>query len=362
MILWVANKNMKLDVLDLSNKADALKYSNALISFGDKNPHYKLFFIQTFSNVIKTTYAFILLDDSDKELMLMPFHLKEVKSSKDQNQIYFDVLSTYGFSGPIYKKGTPTQIKQLFWKLVDDWYLQNNVITEFIRFNITGNYKEYTGVTVPTLSIVKGKLIPIDEQWDVYDRKVRQNIKKAQREGLNATIYHDIIPEFAVKEFYTIFEDTMIRNNADKRYYFGMENVLNYINSEPDDCVIITVYKGDLPISTELLIFSRTIMYSFLGGTISEYFNLRPNELLKHKIIDWGYKKNYKYYVLGGGHGSDDGIFKYKKTFFPNDIVKFHTGRKIINKVVFEELLEKSNINKDYEITSEGFFPPYLSN
>lgn len=353
---------MKLEVLDLSNNDNALKYSNALKAIGDKNPYYKHRFILTFSNKIKTTYAFVLCNENNEAQMLMPFHLKKIKSSKNEEATYYDVMSTYGYSGPISKKETSTNTKQLFWKLVDEWYLSNNVVTEFMRFNITDNYSEYTGVVIPSISIVKGKLIPIEEQWHVYDRKVRKNINKAKRENLTVEVYHNVIPEFAVKEFYTIFEDTMVRNNALTGYYYGMENILEYTNGEPEDCAIITVYKEGLAISTELLIFSETIMYSLIGGTISEYFSLRPNELLKDVIIDWGFKKGYKYYAIGGGYGSDDGIFRYKKSFFPNDIIKFHTGRKIINNAIFEELLDKSNIDKDYNITSEGYFPPYINN
>ncbi len=97
----------------------------------------------------------------------------------------------------------------------------------------------------------------------------------------------------------------------------------------------------------------------FLGGTISDYFIYRPNDFLKHKTIKWAYKKGFKYFVLGAGHGKDDGIYNYKKSFFPNDVRIFHTGRKIINHQLYNSLSEESlNSTEDYDIKKD-FFPLY---
>ena len=42
-------------------------------------------------------------------------------------------------------------------------------------------------------------------------------------------------------------------------------------------------------------------IYSFLGGTNESYFNMRPNELLKLKVLEWARENDYTFYVLGGG-------------------------------------------------------------
>ena len=54
--------------------------------------------------------------------------------------------------------------------------------------------------------------------------------------------------------------------------------------------VIAVTYFEDKPISTELIIVNENVMHSFLGGTISDYFNLRPNDFLKIEINKRYYK------------------------------------------------------------------------
>lgn len=352
---------MTLKVLDLSKNEDAQQYADALAAIGDRNPYYKLKFIKTFSTKIKEVFAFVSLNDSSEPVIMMPFHLRTIKTTDQTSKLYHDVMSTYGYSGPIFEKTVTIEDKNEFWQQVDAWYLENNVVTEFMRFNITDNHSEYTGVVIPSISIIKGKLVPIEDQWDVYDRKVRKNINKAKRENLEVKIYHKNITAKEVKEFYDIFEVTMARNNALDNYYYGKDSILSYVNSEPEDCVIITVYKDDLAVSTELLVLSENIMYSLIGGTIAEYFTFRPNELLKEYIIDWGFKNGFEYYAIGGGYGGDDGIYRYKKSFFPNDYIKFYTGRKIINKEVFYGLINGLKDMQNYQLTDEGYFPPYLN-
>lgn len=37
----------------------------------------------------------------------------------------------------------------------------------------------------------------------------------------------------------------------------------------------------------------------------------RANDFLKFEVIKWAKEKGFKNYVLGGGYGTDDGIFQY---------------------------------------------------
>ena len=66
-----------------------------------------------------------------------------------------------------------------FWSCVDEWYKDNNVVTEFIRFNLFGNQEHYSGKIVMTLLNVKGKIIEKDNQWLLLKSNVRKNINKA---------------------------------------------------------------------------------------------------------------------------------------------------------------------------------------
>ena len=97
------------------------------------------------------------------------------------------------------------------------------------------------------------------------------------------------------------------------------------------NATLFHVMKEDQIISSELVLYDLRNAYSFLGGTDSDYFPLRPNELLKDYIIKWAHSQNLKKFVLGGGYGEDDGIFTYKKYFSKDGVFPFYIGKRIIN-------------------------------
>ena len=117
-------------------------------------------------------------------------------------------------------------------------------------------------------------------------------------------------------------------------------------------------YKENVAISVELLLLSDKVVYSFLGGTDEEYFESRPNDLLKLEVINWSRKNGYDYYFLGGGKEEGDSLYQYKKDFFPKDRDQtFYTGRKILNDIIYNELVQ--NNPKAIESDSKDFFPLY---
>ena len=90
-------------------------------------------------------------------------------------------------------------------------------------------------------------------------------------------------------------------------------------------------------------------------------FNVNPHFTVT--LESWLFMK--KFYVLGGGYGFEDGIFKYKKSFFPNDVINYYTGRKTLNTNVYNELLERRNALRKgagqsvLDSNDDSFFPLY---
>ena len=110
-------------------------------------------------------------------------------------------------------------------------------------------------------------------------------------------------------------------------------------------------------ISAELVIYGSENCYSYLGGTNSEYFDLRPNDFLKYEIIKWAKNKGLKNFVLGGGYGSDDGIYQYKLSLAPHGVYNFYIGRKVFDQKSYDELVSLRDENE----LNEKFFPLYRS-
>jgi lipid II:glycine glycyltransferase (peptidoglycan interpeptide bridge formation enzyme) len=103
----------------------------------------------------------------------------------------------------------------------------------------------------------------------------------------------------------------MDRANAEGEYYFSKEFFETIVSMQDNIMFFHVVYEGKI-ISTELVIYGAKNCYSYLGGTDRDYFDQRPNDFLKYEVIKWAKEKGLKNFVLGGGYGSDDGIFQYK--------------------------------------------------
>lgn len=346
-------------MLHLANSEDAKAYKKTMLAIGNNHPYYQVEFLDVFYSGLDLAKAFLLEDENSIPLIVMPFYLRPIEKTLSDGNLYFDVTSTWGYSGPLYKSQLSNESLRIFWTQVDLWYKTNNIVSEFVRFNPDGNQINYSGEMSTVMNIIKGKLLDIETIWSNYNRKVRKNINKAKREELYTKIYFGKdITQDAIDQFYNIYIHTMDRTNATEQYYNSKEKLTIFMENCPDNCAIVLTYKDEVAIASEIILLSNDSLFSFIGGTLSDYFNLRPNEILKHDVIDWGFNRGFKFYVLGGGLGKEDGIYIYKKTFFPNDEYPFVVGKKIVNDKIYDELVSM----QEFDNSDSDFFPLYRKN
>lgn len=360
---FMKNKSTSLDVYDLLSEKDIKLYCNFLDQIDKNNPFYKIELINVHTKEALVHHYFIYWIN-DEPAILMPFDLRQIIIS-DVKMPFYDVISPRGYSGPLLKKKSDKKILQSFWREVDNWYAKNNVVTEFIRFNFEDNQLYYTSNTIHALNNVRGKILEEDVLWNNYKYSVRKNYKNASKHELKFKMYHTNIDKSIIEEFYSIYIGTMDRTNADETFYYSFDYFENLISKNEQNCSLAIIYKDSNAISTELLLLSNNTMFSYLGGTNANYFDLRPNDFLKIETINWGRKQGFDYYLLGGGLENGDGLYQYKKKFFPNDPdVFFYTGRKIINKEVYSNLVNMMSkekvVDNIYEADNvNSFFPKY---
>jgi predicted N-acyltransferase len=153
-------------------------------------------------------------------------------------------------------------------------------------------------------------------------------VNKARRSGLD--VRFDTTGELS-EAFFDIYSATLDRRAAQSAYYFPQQFFEALLDGLKGQFFFCHVLSEGRVVSTELVLVSATRMYSFLGGTIAEAFELRPNDLLKHAIIEWGIEHEKTAYVLGGGQNGADGIFRYKLSFAPRGTVTFKVGKRVYN-------------------------------
>lgn len=332
------------------------EWDNIVRSF----PDYDVFYLAEYSKAFmqenpSNGIPFLLLyEEGNDRAINVVFRRDIAQDEKMKGRIeegkYFDLITPYGYGG--------------FWGNIKDWYClnqayltycrDNHYVCEFVRFNLFSDYvNHYCGeVETRTHNVIRTLELPLDDMWMDFKQKVRKNVNRANSYGLKIIVDAN---NDHLDDFLQIYYSTMERTNAEKGFFFS-ENFFNDLSSLNNNTIFFYVLFEDKVVSTELILYGPQNCYSYLGGTYSDYMYLRPNEFLKYEVIKWAKEKGLRNYVLGGGYGSDDGIFQYKYAFAPNGVRDFYIGRNIFDISVYNMLVSLRGDN-----VKEGFFPLYRS-
>ena len=327
-------------------------------------PRYDVFYLYeyvfAFMSENKSNGEPILLlyeKDSDRAINVVfkrDISLDEHLEGKVKEKQYYDLITPYGYGGFM----GDIQDYDLLNQEYTDYCREKGYVCEFVRFELFSDYyAHYDGVTESrTHNVVRSLEAPLDEIWMDFKQKVRKNVKRANTYNLEIIIENT--GEY-LDDFLGIYYGTMDRSNAETEYYFSKGFFKNLNQMKENIMYFHVVHEGNI-ISTELVIYGAENAYSYLGGTNREFFDMRPNDFLKYEIIKWAKEKGLSNFVLGGGYGSDDGIFQYKTCLAPHGIKDFYIGRKVLDVSAYDELCHlRGAESNSMRLDRVGFFPEY---
>lgn len=274
-----------------------------------------------------------------------------------------DVTSPYGYGGA-FAWGTGTgALAAGFWAEVDAWLRERQVVSEFVRFSLFGeDLLEYPGEIREASTNVVRTLDPRDDLWTEFEHKVRKNVKKAQRSGVEVEL--DPVGE-RLDDFLALYAHTMTRRAASASYRFPKAFFEAIRDGLGGQFMFVHALHGGVMASSELVLVSAERVYSFLGGTRGDAFDVRPNDLLKVEIMRWARAAGKTSFVLGGGYEPDDGIFRYKRSFAPRGLVPFFVGHRVLDDRAYRALVDRrrawSAATGQAWSPRAGYFPAYRS-
>ena len=305
-----------------------------------------------------------ILSKEDAGLAMFPFILRPLSEEKwagKNAEGLFDIITPYGYGGP-FSLEMGRIFPDDFWNPFEEWARKKGVVSCFARLSLfEEQLVPFRGEVVEKgPNVVRSLSISEEELWRDYAHKVRKNVKRARRSGLVVELDED---GERLDDFLDIYKATMDRREAGRGYYFPRSFFERIVRDLPGGYAFFHALSSGKVVSTEMVLVSANHIYSFLGGTRSESFSLRPNDLLKHEIIRWGSSSGKKTFVLGGGYKPSDGIYRYKLSFAPKGVRTFYVGEKIFDKAQYETLIERrrkweSAKDRCWHPT-EGFFPSY---
>jgi hypothetical protein len=295
--------------------------------------------------------------------VLFPFLMRPLASESwtQSGELAWDIVSPYGYGGA-FAWNTTNEDACSFWRQFESWCGSAGVVSSFVRLSLfPEQVLSFPGsVEVKQQNVVRGLDLDPDGLWRDYDHKVRKNVNRARQAGLTTEI--DLTGQ-RLEEFLAIYRDTMDRREAAAIYFFPRTFFETIVQQLAGQFVFIHVFDRTTMVSTELVLVSARHMYSYLGGTLPEAFPKRANDLLKHEAIVWGRQTGKMAYVLGGGYGGEDGIYRYKKSFAPDGSVPFYVGTKIYDDHAYVRLVEhRRQWEQDHGNAwrpKAGWFPDY---
>lgn len=271
-----------------------------------------------------------------------------------------DITTPYGYGGPFcWNVADKGALADKFWEEFSAWATEQYIVSEFIRFSLFSEYLlPYPGIKETRLkNIVRSLHETTETIWMNYKHKVRKNVNRAEANQVEVRIDEQGIH---LDDFLGIYYNTMDRRSASENYYFSKAFFERLGRTLAGQYVYFYAVHGSKVVSTELVLVSAESVYSFLGGTDQQHFDLRPNDLLKHHIILWAKAHEKKHYVLGGGYRDGDGVYRYKVAFAPNGERQFYVGRRILHPELYDALVQnKRRITGHNPLPDQVFFPVY---
>ena len=275
---------------------------------------------------------------------------------------YYDSVTPYGYGGVLFEGDTSEVNLQFFWNEYVAKMREECIVDNFVRYHpVLANaipMKQISNV------IDLGKTIAIDLSsedviWSNITSKNRNMIRKAEKNGIEIHHGKDIR---LFLDFKRIYNTTMEKDQADAYYFFGdafYESIHRDLHDNYE--MFYAVLNWEI-IAISIMLFANDQMHYHLSGSVNEYRNLAPSNLLLYKAALWGCEHGYKTYHLGGGVGSgEDNLYKFKAAFNRNSDYQFSIGKEIFDQEKYDELVAlRAKEDKNFDPES-SFFPLYRS-
>ena len=264
----------------------------------------------------------------------------------------FDFSSPYGYGGWLIEGGDTESLFAAYGA----WCRRNGIVSEFVRFHPV--LKNHIGLEDAYEVIPLGETVTMDLRspeiiWENLTSKNRNMIRKAQKN--NIKIYTGRCPEL-YETFRQIYNATMDKDNADAYYYFGKAFYESILKDLPHNAQVFYAVLDEQVIAASIMLSCNGRMNYHLSGSLREYANLAPSNLLLYEAALWGCANGCQTLYLGGGVGSgEDSLFKFKRSFYRGeDLNRFHIGKKIHDRETYDKLISLRE-----EKPEGNFFPLY---
>lgn len=273
---------------------------------------------------------------------------------------YFDIVTPYGYGGPIIEyciNNKENELVEAFEKKFKEYSIKNNIVSEFVRFHPILNNVEFFKEKYNSQCIRKTLGTNLKDFEDPIASEFSKSCRKNIRQAINKGITYKITESpNDLKKFKEIYYSTMDRNHATDYYYFEEEYFSKILKKFRENIILVEAIFEEKTIASGLYFVYNNTIHIHLSGTLSQYLFLSPAYILRYAVTKWGKEKGYELIHHGGGRTNDekDTLFTFKKGFAKNTEFDFYIGKKIWNEEIYDKLCEVRKVGKN-----QDFFPAY---
>lgn len=180
---------------------------------------------------------------------------------------------------------------------------------------------------VVILDMAKGP----DTLFKEFSERRRTHLRKVMKQGKLEVKMLETEAELA--ELYEIHKDWNARKGMTPEVFEAFQQILN----SDHRAVFIALHEGKIVAGTYLRFCKGGVVEYAANNSLAEYSNLRPNELLGWRAIEWAYSAGFTHFSMGGSHpflarfgGELIGVHRYQidRTF-----LKRHVNRERISRL-----------------------------
>jgi hypothetical protein len=246
---------------------------------------------------------------------------------------FYDLETAYGYGGFYVNTSNKDFIQEAMLAYVNRCK-DENIIAEFVRFHPFNSFpiaqKDLLDFVFYDRDVVIVDLsLSRDARWSQYSSTTRNILRKSSL-GLMLS------QSDKLKDFIDLYNDTMLKNNANDFYFFD-EKYFSMLK-ESKNVILFDVCDGSgLTLSSSFFMFGQDLAHYHLSAN-NYSVSHSGNYFMLEQLFEIAIRQGKKYFLLGGGSTNrvDDSLFKFKSKF--SKLTRpFYIGGKVYNKAIYDK-------------------------
>lgn len=199
------------------------------------------------------------------------------------------------YAGLLIKQGhSEKKLADLFL----EYYKKNNFLV-FENRQLAGNRNTQTDEYTMQLELPNNS----KELWNKLDAKVRNQVRKAQRSGLNVVLGQNQLPEF-----YSIYSRHIKTLGTPVHSFLFFQKIIEYLKDSTD---ILTVRINDKVIGAMFITKFNGFISDPWAASLKKFLPYNPNMLMYWEILKYSCDNGYKIFDFGRSQ-IYSGTYKFK--------------------------------------------------